>query len=129
MTSTSAEMNLYKCSGCKEMIDYNMLDGKSGLCGDCYYCGDCGCKCEEEDDEDEEETEYVCCVCSNIHIPEAEINFTCGGLICDECYYKPEEEVCETCDKTLKPGEGKSQLTGSFSCVVCPDCYKEETPK
>ena len=37
-----------------------------------------------------------------------------------------EEEVCETCDKTLKPGEGKSQLTGSFSCVVCPDCYEEE---
>ena len=37
-----------------------------------------------------------------------------------------EDEVCETCDKTLKPGEGKSQLTGSFSCVVCPDCYEEE---
>ena len=37
-----------------------------------------------------------------------------------------EDEVCETCDKTLKPGEGKSQLTGSLSCVVCPDCYEEE---
>ena len=54
-----------------------------------------GMKCsgclEEEDDEDEE-TEYVCCVCSNIHVPEAEINMTLGGMICDDCYNKPVED-------------------------------------
>jgi len=40
--------------------------------------------------------------------------------------WQSNEEVCETCVKTLKPGEGKSQLSGSFSCIVCPDCYEEE---
>jgi hypothetical protein len=37
-----------------------------------------------------------------------------------------DDDVCETCNKALKPGEGKSQLSGSFSCILCPGCYEGE---
>ena len=63
-----------------------------------------------KDDEDDEETEYVCCACSSIHIPEAEINMTLGGMICDECYNKPEQED-ECCDYAECDG-------------YCDDCHQ-----
>ena len=91
------------CLGCGEVLwnlrydaDKKILKLISGGL-EGYVCGDdSNPACAPEDEEEEDEDE------------------------------EDEDEVCETCDKTLKPGEGKSQLTGSFSCVVCPDCYEEE---
>ena len=118
-----------------------------------YVCGDeshPGCAPEDEDEEDEDERESKECeeeearrvdlskkpdACKDCGTAATWIaafeRWSVVDDLCEDCYddeedEETEEEVCETCDKTLKPGEGKSQLTGSFSCVVCPDCYEEE---
>jgi hypothetical protein len=56
MSSPITEKDLYECYCCKQTVDYQMRDDKSGICIRCYRCGDCGCNCEEMDDEDERES-------------------------------------------------------------------------
>ena len=79
--------------------------------------------------EEDEEAEYICCVCSNIHIPEKEINFTLGGLICDECYNKPDEqeaeETCVKCKET-KTEDWYYNTTDVKNAPVCEDCRDKD---
>jgi len=79
---------LYKCSGCKEMIDYNMLDGKSGLCLTCHYCGDCGCECEEEQR----------CPCGLL-LSDDDLNLGSGK--CEGCTMEDKKQPCPTYDSVI----------------------------
>ena len=123
MSSPITEKDLYECYSCKQTVDYQMRDDKSGICIRCYRCGDCGCNCEEMDEE-EDICARKCEDCSVKLYGDDE------GDKCQDCLDQEEEEEQRCpCGLTLSDDDLALESGKCEGCTMkgklpdaCQDC-------